>query len=194
MLWLQRSFITMAAFFLGAGLLWAPAPAALAQSTGQGAAVPTPDQIEIFRNLTPEQQDAILKQLGGSGSGGSLGGLGGLGGLSSSGTDRQSTSDRQEQNQANDQAGNGSGDQQQQRGGIPVIRADEWVIIEIDFHLAARPLSPTAQAFYANQLATAQSPQAPPGQAATGLQQTEWPAERQPAITAPGVRYVDVGY
>jgi polysaccharide export outer membrane protein len=170
MLWLQRSFITMAAFFLGAGLLWAPAPAALAQSTGQGAAVPTADQIEIFRNLTPEQQDAILKQLGGSGSGGALGGLSSLGTDRQSTSDRQSTGDRQQQNQANDQAGNAAGDQQQQRSGVPVIRADEWVIIEIDFHLAARPLSPTAQAFYANQLANGQNPQAPPGQAAAGLQ------------------------
>lgn len=48
-----------------------------------GAQVPSADQIEMFQNMTPEQQQAIMESLGRSG-----GSLGGLGGTTGSGTVR----------------------------------------------------------------------------------------------------------
>ena len=47
----------------------------------QAALAPTPDQLELFRNLPADQQQSLVKQLsgvlgGGTGSSGSLGGLG----------------------------------------------------------------------------------------------------------------------
>ena len=52
------------------------------RSHGQSVS-PTPEMLQIFQGLTPEQQDAILKQFTGGGSGSSGGGaLGALGGVS----------------------------------------------------------------------------------------------------------------
>ena len=76
-----------AASLLIAGCILLHAPPVTAQSSS-----PTPEQLQMFQGLTPEQQQAVLDQLGNrSGSdqisGGGLGGLGGLGGTG----ERQST-------------------------------------------------------------------------------------------------------
>src|SRR5882757_2805158 len=83
MLRMTRSLVLLAAAIAGIGSLvtpirlWAQTP------------TPTADQIEMFRNLSPDQQDAILKSLGSSGGGG-LGAGSLLGGSSrDTGTDRQ---------------------------------------------------------------------------------------------------------
>lgn len=52
------------------------------------AQTPTAEQMEIYQNLTPEQQRAVLESLSGSGSGGAAGALGGLGGDSSVRSDK----------------------------------------------------------------------------------------------------------
>src|SRR5579864_8130553 len=45
----------------------------------QGQSIsPNAEQLDIFKTLTPEQQDAVLRALGGSGSGALGGSLGGL--------------------------------------------------------------------------------------------------------------------
>jgi polysaccharide export outer membrane protein len=138
MLWMQRSFILLAAFFLGAGALFAPTQRALAQT-----AVPSADQIEMFRNLTPEQQDAILRQLGG---GAGTGGLGTTGASSASGgVDRQAQQDRQRQGMQGMQETDQERAQRLEQTAVPVLKGEDWVIVEIDFHLGPRPLSQTLQ-------------------------------------------------
>ena len=56
---MKRPWMWPVAALLAAGCLLTTSRFAAAQ------AVPTADQIQIFQSLTPEQQDAILKQLGG---------------------------------------------------------------------------------------------------------------------------------
>ena len=75
---IQRWFALLAGVILGFSLI-VPAP----RATGQ-VATPSADQIDMFRNLTPDQQDAILRQMGGGSSSGGLGGSTGLGSSSSS--------------------------------------------------------------------------------------------------------------
>lgn len=139
---MQRFWAVPAAVLLAAMSLWAPCQEAFGQ-----AAIPSADQIEIFRSLSPDQQDAILKQLGGNGGSGS----GGLGGLSSGGNDRLQQNDRQRNQQdTNDQ---GRGQNRVDTGetnalGIPILTNDDWVIVEVDFHLPPRPAALTAQQYY----------------------------------------------
>src|ERR1700730_6054088 len=72
----------------------------------------TPELLQLFESLPPEQQDAIMKQLGlgGGGAGGGAGGgigalLGGLGGTGTSGPglDRQGILNRQRESGAQQQ-------------------------------------------------------------------------------------------
>jgi hypothetical protein len=63
---------------------------ALAQSSGSPA-----ELLQLFQNLTPEQQDAITKQLGLGGGGGISGLLGGLAGAGGSSLSREGTTNRQ---------------------------------------------------------------------------------------------------
>jgi hypothetical protein len=117
----------------------------------------------MFRNLTPDQQDAILKQLGSSGSGlsGILGGSGGL--LGGQSTDRQQQDgQRQSSGQAgqpSDQDRSSQDEDQQPR--IPVLKSEDWVVVEIDFHLAPRPVPLYLQSLYGSQALSQQSPPAP---------------------------------
>ena len=101
--------------------------------------MPTSDQIEIFRSLTPEQQDAILRQLGGGGTGigGAVPGQGQTG-------QRQGQIPESELERA--QRSRVEGEEVEPL--IPVLKGDDWVIIEIDFHLPPRPLSRTLQSIY----------------------------------------------
>ena len=130
-------------------------------------ATPSADQIEAFKNLTPEQQQAILQSLGGAS--GALGGLGGLTGLGSSssssstgnplgqsgrGTDNQDT-----YNPLTGRLRRPSDEDQEPEPAIPVLRGEDWVIIEVDFHLPPRP-SPQQSAAAGGQLPTPQSLQA----------------------------------
>jgi polysaccharide biosynthesis/export protein len=141
MLWLQRSLVTLAVSVIGISLLWGPTRSALGQSPTTG--VPTADQIEIFRNLTPEQQDAILKQLGGGGTGTGTGiGSTTMGTL---GTDRQAQQERLRQSLGTEQQPAPS---EQEDRLFPTLKADDWVIVEIDFHLPPRSLSSTLQSVY----------------------------------------------
>jgi protein involved in polysaccharide export with SLBB domain len=148
---IQRWFALLAGLILGVGLI-VPGP----RATGQ-VATPTPDQIDMFRNLSPDQQDAILRQLsggGGSSSGGLLGGatgLGGQGGSSSSLGLGQSQQDRQRQGQAQGNEQDRAQSDEEREPLIPVMKGEDWVIVEIDFHLPPRPLPPSLQAAYANQ-------------------------------------------
>ena len=106
--------------------------------------MPTDAQLEIYKNMSPEQQQQILQQVTGGSGGGGGGGGGGLGGLlggSGSQSQRNGTNqdtDRQpfltEQDRERRAAENG----EDYEPLIPVMKADDSVIIEIDFHLAKR--------------------------------------------------------
>lgn len=107
--------------------------------------VPSADQIQLFQSLTPEQQDAILRQLG---TGGSLGR--GLGGTANAGRQGQTTQERdQPTDEERDRKTEEGGEQAQPA--IPILRGDDWVIIEIDYQLAPRPLSQSLQALFLSQ-------------------------------------------
>ena len=77
--------IFWAALLCVAGATWLPQGEV---ARAQGVPTPSQDQLNIFQNLNPDQQDAILRQLGGSATGGT-GGASGLGGTS--GNVRQGT-------------------------------------------------------------------------------------------------------
>jgi polysaccharide biosynthesis/export protein len=137
---MQRPFLLLAGFLLVAISLLVPFTRVFGQ-TG-GAANPA-DLLNVFQGLSPDQQDAILKQLGG--------GTGALGATSTSSVDRQG--------QANQSRGLGTEGDLGQGGRvnlnegetpeplIPVLKGEDWVIIEVDFHLPPRPISQTLQAF-----------------------------------------------
>ena len=97
---------------------------------------PTADEIEIFRSLTPEQQEAILRQLGtGTGAAGAAGGLGGRGAQS---RNRLVPAEAEQQRQS---AGTS---EELSPTGLPLLKGEDSVIIEIDFHLPPRQvLQPT---------------------------------------------------
>jgi polysaccharide biosynthesis/export protein len=156
--WMQRSFAVLVALALGSWALLAP-PQVLAQTP-----TPSADQIELFRNLTPDQQDAVLKQLSGAGLGNNglagLGsGAGGLGGLTGGGTsDRSSQMERlrqQTQSAAPDEKAT-----EDEENRIPVMKPDDWVVIEIDYHLAPRPSALYLQSLYGQQQLNPQTLQA----------------------------------
>ncbi len=127
-------------------------------------ATPSAEQIDAFRNLSQDQQDTILRQLGSSGSGGGIGiGQSVFG-------DRQSQTDRQRQGQESDQERNqrmpAEGEEVEPR--IPVFKAEDWAIVEIDFTLPPRPVSLQMQA-----LSGAQQPPSPQAiQAVQAMQAT----------------------
>jgi protein involved in polysaccharide export with SLBB domain len=94
-----------------------------------------PELLQLFESLTPEQQEAIMKQLGGGGGGiGAL--LGGLGGSSGPGADRQGTLNRQRESGAQQQAPSTDEEAEAQ---LPGLKADDWVIIEADLQVAPKP-------------------------------------------------------
>lgn len=126
---------------------------ALAQSV-----TPTADQLEMFRNLPPEQQQAILQQLAG-GQGG-LGSLGSLGSLSRPRQDQPSRGALSEQSDLDRLRGIPSTGEPAEPL-IPVLKAEDSVIIEIDYHLPPRQVStaPASAAALPPSMAAAQPSQ-----------------------------------
>lgn len=109
---------------------------------GQGAVTPSADQIEMFRNLNPDEQQAVLQSLGGTGAIGALGGLGGLAG----GAERltQQRAESQENNAVRNRRPPSEEDLENEPL-IPVLKADDWVIIEVDWRLGPRPIASPGQ-------------------------------------------------
>jgi polysaccharide export outer membrane protein len=95
---------------------------------------PTPEQLEMFRNLPADQQQALMQQFGGVlGTQGSSGLPGALGGTRPGQTGRDGT------DQTNpDQQRGATGTGEPPEPAIPVLKPDDWVVVEVDFHLAAR--------------------------------------------------------
>ena len=150
---MQRWFLFLAVSLLPLGLL-APGRWATAQ-----VPTPTPDQIEMFRTLSPDQQDAILRSLGGGGGAGGATGASSLLGGTGAGQLSQSQGDRSLRAQQLGEAQQGTSTEEREPL-IPVMKGEDWVVVEIDFHLAPRSISPSLQASYLNQ-ALSQSQGAP---------------------------------
>jgi len=119
-------------FILWAGLILALAAICLCNDARSQNVAPTADQLDLFRNLPADQQQSIMRQFSGS-----LGSQG-SGSLSSQGRQRQDQQDRDNQSDRAT-AESQSGTDENQQGAVPVLRAQDSVIIEIDFHLPPRP-------------------------------------------------------
>lgn len=101
---------------------------------------PTPEQLEMFRNLPAEQQQALMQQFGGMlGTQGSSGLPGALGGTRPGQTGRDGT----DQTNSDQQRG-ATGTGEPPEPAIPVLKPDDWIIVEVDFHLAARTAAAAA--------------------------------------------------
>jgi polysaccharide biosynthesis/export protein len=121
-----RSLIASALALLAASLHFAPS------SIAQTATTPSADQLEMLRNLTPEQQQALLRQItgGGSRANGSSGDLLQL----PNRTDRDrldgvtQDADSLERRRLDED----DEEKEEKRDGVPVLKADDSVIINID--------------------------------------------------------------
>lgn len=143
----RRAAAVFAAAVLALCALHAPG-VALAQAQ---AVNPTPEQLEMFRNLPADQQQQLMQQYGGMFGTQGIPGVGG--GLGAAGQSRRPGQDDQSQN---DQQRGTNPNAELPEPAIPVLKPDDWVIIEIDFHLGAR----------ANPATPATTPAVPSGTAA----------------------------
>jgi polysaccharide export outer membrane protein len=125
--------------FKAALLLLAAVFVPLGAGFGQ-TVTPTSDQLDVFRNLPADQQQALMKQIGGALSGSGTSGLGNLSLPSTRGQnrDRAGSEDNADQNDNNMRDQNDSG---QSASSIPMLRPQDTIIIEIDFRLPPRPMS-----------------------------------------------------
>lgn len=159
MLGLRRLLRVLAISVLAGALLY-QTTATQAQTSGSSG-----DMTDLLRNLTPEQQDAIMNRLGMGGGGlgsGPLGGTGGIGGLGGSADRGQGL----QRGQSQEERGRIQEEGEEPEPLIPVLKGEDWVIIEADFHLPPRQVSPSLQALQS--LYTTQG--VPPGQNLQALQ------------------------
>lgn len=99
------------------------------------AVAPTPEQLEIFRSLSPDQQQAILQQLGTTlGQGNLGGGTGSRQGRRGGEAESNQPAGEEERNAPSDQSSLG-------QAVIPVLKADDTIIVEVDFHLPPRQVA-----------------------------------------------------
>jgi polysaccharide export outer membrane protein len=132
-----------------AGLLVAAFCVCLSGEAAVGQVTPTPDQLRTFQGLTPEQQQAIRNALGGTSqaAGGSDLGLRRPGEL---GQTEQQDQMLQRQRQKSAEG------EEETEPLIPVLRREDWVIIEVDYQLPPRPVPPYLQALYSGSATTGQ--------------------------------------
>jgi polysaccharide biosynthesis/export protein len=132
-----------------AGLLVAAFCVCLSGEAAVGQITPTPEQLQTFQGLTPEQQQAIRNALGGTSqaAGGSDLGLRRPGEL---GQTEQQDQMLQRQRQKSAEG------EEETEPLIPVLRREDWVIIEVDYQLPPRPVPPYLQALYSGSATTGQ--------------------------------------
>jgi len=118
----------------------------------------TQDQLQLFQGLTPEQQNAILQALGMGG-----GATGPLGGATTSPAGGRSQIERQ---QALERL-NRPPTEEEPEPVIPQLKAEDWIVIEIDYQLPPRPVPPYLQALYSAQAVAQPGVTTPPVQGAT---------------------------
>jgi polysaccharide biosynthesis/export protein len=118
---------TMRTLLLAAIAIFAAVVTRSPPATAQVAA-PSEEQLELLRSLSPEQREALLRQVvGGSGADAS-----GSRRDRTEGVDRERT-DRDEQRRPQDlTSGRPKTDSEELRDGVPVLKGDDSVIIKID--------------------------------------------------------------
>lgn len=132
---MQRPFVRLTGLLLAVLCHLFFSPSVYAQTGGSSSPA---DLLNLFQGLSPDQQDAILKQLGGGGGGGLGGGTGGgqrgtqQGQTPVPGQEGEPTPRRVPSDEALEPL-------------IPVLKGDDWIVVEIDFHLPPRPLSQSLQ-------------------------------------------------
>lgn len=127
---LRRPFGPLAGWVLSILGIWLLAGSAYAQSSLSGGG----GLLQLFQGLTPEEQQAIMNQLGSGGTLGSGTSTSPLGFAQSLGN----TSQSQMQQYQQALAVRAKRMQEQQQSLIPVLKGRDWVIVEIGFHLPAR--------------------------------------------------------
>src|SRR5215472_12739362 len=112
----------------------------LSSEWAEGQVTPTPDQLQTFQGLTPEQQQAVRNALGGAGqaTGASESGLRRPGELSQAEQLEQLRQERQRSAQG----------EEGPEPLVPVLKSEDWVVVEIDYQLPPRPIPPYLQALY----------------------------------------------
>src|SRR5215472_14059797 len=103
------------AFCLGVTSEWA-----------DGQVTPTPDQLQTFQGLTPEQQQAIRNALGGAGGSQAYGAYG-AGERTTSGISDTERLQRERLKKAE------GGEEVEPL--VPVLKSEDWVVVEIDYQL-----------------------------------------------------------
>src|SRR5262245_2632524 len=97
---------------------------------------PTADQLELLKNLTPEQREAIMQQVLGGGGGSST--SGGVTGGTTPRRDQQDQTERADTTSQLDRANEArlgtftTADGEEFRNGIPLLKGNDWVIVKID--------------------------------------------------------------
>jgi polysaccharide biosynthesis/export protein len=134
---------SLAILIINAVWLAGPAGSAPAQSSSSAG-----DQLDLLRGMSQDQQDQLLQQFG-------------INRNRNGGSDTSSDSGRNDNGRTDD--GRQSRDSQDQYPRrpldendqpeplIPILRPEDWVIIEIDWHLPPRPVSPLTQGLTAGQ-------------------------------------------
>ncbi len=155
------------------GLLVLLACVLLAGQRVEGQALaPTPDQLQTFQGLTPDQQQAIRNALGG----GSQPTGGSDVGMRRPGVPSQQAQQDQLQRQRSKTAES----EEETEPLIPVLKAEDWVIVEVGYQLPPRPVPPYLQALYSS-AATAALPGAAPTTALPGTASSAQAAAAQVA-------------
>lgn len=121
-----------------AGLLVSAICLCLFGDWAEGQVTPTPDQLQTFQGLTTEQQQAIRNALGGAGQGV---------GATDTGVRRGELSQADQQEQMRRERQRAEAEEESEPL-IPVLKREDWVIIEIDYQLPPRPVPPYLQALY----------------------------------------------
>src|SRR5205807_6008953 len=127
-----RPFLTLCLFALSTALLLFIGPVS-------GQSLNSLESLQMMQGLSPEQRDAVSRQLGGAGRlGGTQGTLGG----------REQQADEEQQNLMRQQQRDLLMDQAQQRAELerlsPFLQGEDWVVITIDSKpLAAETQTPT---------------------------------------------------
>jgi polysaccharide export outer membrane protein len=132
---LRRAPSTLATCLLVLASLLSSQPVLSQISGGSGGG--TGDLLQLFQSLTPEQQDAIMKQLGGGG-----GGITALLGGQSTGKESLDKQGMANRRQAGEQAPpQAAQDEEAQEAALPGLKGEDWVVIQVDVP-APKPATP----------------------------------------------------
>jgi polysaccharide biosynthesis/export protein len=178
-------------------LLLAVCSLPLAERAAGQTATPSPEELQMLQGLTPEQQDALLRQLGGGAGNEGIGTTSANPFGSQGQTGRPTLEEMRQQRQVNVP-------DEEAEPVIPVLKSQDWVIIEIDYQLPPRPVPPYLQSLYAAQ-ATAQTSAAQSAAQNAAASQAVSPTVNpavssavlaaatagQPVSTAPGAQVTD---